>query len=332
MNEFSIRRATEADFPIVMPFLDHVFFPSEPGHFVQICPHLYSNPETAMHEAYLAWVGERLVGHVGVYPLRVKVGSGRELSIGGVGAVSAHADYRGKGIMSALLHAAIEGMYASGYDLSVLWGDRKRYLTFGWETVGRRMEWTFDARIARAAGTKPATLVAFDPEHHLNTLVHAWNADFSGTLHDARSMSVHMQRHWHVVFAAQSLDTIPTFACYQMRDGAMIVDKLAGAEEMLPAVLLSLMELEEQRPSKVIVRSPAAPHPVGRLAIAMNSELAVRPACHARVINAESLVAKLQATSLPSDLAEAVRTLFGTPAADAISPHNCLFIEELAHV
>jgi hypothetical protein len=64
----------------------------------------------------------------------------------------------------------------------------------------------------------------------------------------------------------------------------------------------------------------------------MNSNMSLRAACQARLINIPALHAKLQITSpLSSDGCEAVRELFGTPA-DVRSEHISLWIESPAIV
>ena len=329
MTTMHIRRATIDDYPELMRLIDNVFFPQKPQGFRDLLPNLYSDPAVATREAYLAIDGARIVGHLGVYPIRLRVGKGIELSAGGIGAVATDPEYRGKGVMASTLKAAIEGMSASSYDLSVLWGDRLRYLHYGWETVGQIIEWRFDDRIARNIGVDLVELSPFEMERHLEPLVTAWNLDDAGTVHDLNSMrGLLARKQWQTAIHAENKSDYPcAFVTYQISGNDIIVDKLVGAIEKFSGMLLSLRQQIGGKSSKLMVRCPPMPHPVARLGVQMNSQLSLRAVCQARLINIPSLRAKLQIKSqLSSEGCEAVRELFGTPA-DVGTRHFPLWIE-----
>lgn len=74
---------------------------------------------------------------------------GGTLRSGGIGQVSTLNAYRGKGLMTQLLEAAIRRMEGEGYAISDLGGDRVRYGRFGWEPAGRWWNFTVTPRSAR---------------------------------------------------------------------------------------------------------------------------------------------------------------------------------------
>ena len=79
----------------------------------------------------------RPVSCVGVVPMRFRVDGGT-LDVGGVSIVATDPDYRGRGLMTALLKDATETMRSRGHAASWLNGDRTRYGRLGWERAGRK--------------------------------------------------------------------------------------------------------------------------------------------------------------------------------------------------
>lgn len=77
----------------------------------------------------------RIVSHVGIFEMDVVVGPAR-LKCGGIGAVATLPEERGHGYMSRLMQEAVRLMRQWSWPLSVLWGDRQRYSSFGYESAG----------------------------------------------------------------------------------------------------------------------------------------------------------------------------------------------------
>ncbi|KPK85705.1 MAG: hypothetical protein AMJ81_03105 [Phycisphaerae bacterium SM23_33] len=72
----------------------------------------------------------RLVGHVGIWRYRMRVGGARLLT-GGIGAVGTHADYRRRGVAAACMRAVMQAMAGAGYHYSMLFGLRNFYHRWG---------------------------------------------------------------------------------------------------------------------------------------------------------------------------------------------------------
>ena len=139
------RPTRPAEFAEVMDFIDLVFRPGQSGRFIlrSNYPHAY-RPQDA-RRILLLREGGQIAGCLAVHPLTLRLEEAR-LEAGGIGAVGTHPEQRGKGIMGALLTAAIQRMRRAGYPLSVLCGDRQRYGWFGWEKAGVQQSLTLTAR------------------------------------------------------------------------------------------------------------------------------------------------------------------------------------------
>lgn len=95
----------------------------------------------------------RVVSHVGVFPMMMKIYGGGILRIGGIGGVATYKEYRGHGFMNILLEKAIEEMKKK-YDISWLGGDRRRYGNFGWENGGRKIVFSLTDRSVKKVEVK----------------------------------------------------------------------------------------------------------------------------------------------------------------------------------
>ena len=105
----------------------------------------------------------KIAGHVGTYPLELKVGPSTVVT-GAIGGVAADPQVRGRGIMSKLMNRSIEIMEEKQMPLSVLWGDRQRYRNFGYETCGVKYQISFTRRSLERAGIKPIQLQEVDSQ------------------------------------------------------------------------------------------------------------------------------------------------------------------------
>jgi hypothetical protein len=84
----------------------------------------------------------------------------------GVGQVITHPDFRGQGIMSALLSEATRRIDRGPYDASWLCGKRTRYARFGWGACGRTYQFTIGAE-AFAGVAAPEAVRAFTAQEDL---------------------------------------------------------------------------------------------------------------------------------------------------------------------
>ena len=99
---------------------------------------LASDEQIARHT--IAIKDGEVIGCVGAYPRKVAVGDGFVVNAFGIGQVSCKKEERGRGVMSALMNAAIDDEVKKGAILSYLWGSESRYRHFGYEPAGEVME------------------------------------------------------------------------------------------------------------------------------------------------------------------------------------------------
>ncbi len=79
----------------------------------------------------VAFIGERLVGHFGVWDYRMRVGKSR-LRVAGIGCVATHGDHRKRGIMARVVADALRGLRSAGYDLTILFAIPDFYHRYGY--------------------------------------------------------------------------------------------------------------------------------------------------------------------------------------------------------
>ncbi len=89
-------------------------------------------------------IDRKVISHVGIYPVDVRVGNA-VLKVGGIGSVATDPHYQRKGYAGMLLEDCIRKMKGEAYDLSILWtGIDDYYRKFGWENGGRECRYYLD--------------------------------------------------------------------------------------------------------------------------------------------------------------------------------------------
>ncbi|MGB9718396.1 MAG: GNAT family N-acetyltransferase [Thermoproteota archaeon] len=145
-----------------MRFLERCYGHSR-NFFPNRFPQLYRREEEALQSFMIVEADGRIVSHVGLFPLEL-VSLGACMTVGGIGGVSTLPGERNKGYMSMLLKHAGNAMKQKGWPLSVLWGDRQRYYSFGWDIAGLKYLLTITARSLERAGVKPVEVEEVSPE------------------------------------------------------------------------------------------------------------------------------------------------------------------------
>lgn len=138
-----IIRLSAGDFDEAMAFLNDVFAEHAPHDFAKMLPSVYQPTDGHMRCNYAIRDAGRLAAIVGVFPIDWRVG-GVPLKMAGIGGVSVHKDFRGKGYMKLLMNHAVDEIGREGYDLSYLGGRRQRYAYFGYEVGGCKYKLNFN--------------------------------------------------------------------------------------------------------------------------------------------------------------------------------------------
>jgi len=149
-------------------------------HVEEISKTYFNNCHYDWNTSFLAWDGEQLIHHWGVwgYPMRIE---SAQVQVAGVGAVFTKEEYRKQGLMQSAALASFEAMRENNYDLSILRG--RHYAKFGyvraWNYVTYRL--------------KPDEIPSFEIQHpyellgpqHMDKIIGLYNREystFSGTV------------------------------------------------------------------------------------------------------------------------------------------------------
>ncbi|MEC8929817.1 MAG: GNAT family N-acetyltransferase, partial [Candidatus Latescibacterota bacterium] len=131
MAQFTTPRPARLnEYAEAMAFTDRVFRPGQKGRRIVESQYPHAYRETASYARRLllmrdAAEGDRLVGCLGVHPMRLRLGAAT-ITAGGIGVVGADPARRGEGIMTRLLKEALPRMREAGHAISILGGDRQR--------------------------------------------------------------------------------------------------------------------------------------------------------------------------------------------------------------
>jgi len=127
-------RENDTEWQQFLRFLE-ASYGNAPNWFPDNMPHVYKPTPGRLETFWIVEEDDRIVSHVGLFPLHIHVGN-VGLTAGGIGGVATLPEYRGRGYMSALLRHVIAEMRQKRMPVSVLWGRRQRYGRFGWELAG----------------------------------------------------------------------------------------------------------------------------------------------------------------------------------------------------
>lgn len=178
MKEVEIRTPGPAEFDVFQRFLERAYGHSY-GFFLRHYPHLNRREQEALSGSVIALENGEITSHVGAFPLDVVV-CGSHIQTGGIGGVATLPQARGRGLMSRLMQEAHGLMRRRGDVLTVLWGDRQRYHSFGYETCGLKWSITLTQRSLGRADVGPRVVQEVDPsEAHVVRQVRAFHADLA---------------------------------------------------------------------------------------------------------------------------------------------------------
>jgi GNAT superfamily N-acetyltransferase len=144
-STYIVRRARMGDRDGILTIINSVWRQPDgsPGDIAAGRPFLFGAERISNHLVYE--VDGRLWGVLGAYPYDVRFG-GVRFRMAGIGQVICLPEFRGRGVMTALLQQAIADLEADGYDATWLMGDRQRYGHFGWAPGGRTLRFAISPR------------------------------------------------------------------------------------------------------------------------------------------------------------------------------------------
>lgn len=180
----------------------------------------------------VAFAGDRLVGHFGVYDITQRVGRGT-LRVAGIGAVACDAEFRKRGIVRAVATESVAGLAGAGYEVSLLYGIRNFYHRFGYVTGWPDYRWTVATCDLPAENTPD-----LDPIQDyvaLADLANAWHDGVSGTAVRPTWRGNPRTGHTGYQWVDASGDCAGYIA-YKKSDDTLMVTDAAGDPETVLAV------------------------------------------------------------------------------------------------
>lgn len=180
----NIRTLKLEEWDSFMRFLERCYGHSR-NYFPRFYPQLYRREEDALSSFIVLEEGGKIVSHVGLFPLEL-VSFGAHITVGGIGGVATLPEERKKGYMSKLLEYTCNIMKQNDFPLSVLWGDRQRYYSFGWDIAGLKYSLTITTRSLEWVGTKAAEVKEVSPEDAVS---------FVEKLHNTLQLRVNRKHH-----------------------------------------------------------------------------------------------------------------------------------------
>jgi len=198
-------------------------------------PHVYGDMEAHPDWCFVVRHEGRIVSHCGVYPLDFVAGDAR-VTCAGVGAVGTLDEYRGQGMMAALLEYCTEYMRGHGMPVSILWGDRTRYARFGWEPAGAQLSFRIHPRSAEALRRFDERVVEIGDPGPRAAELHALHRQLPVRVErSAKVFPLVMRKHGRRLFAAVRGRRIVAYALVRCRGGrkdvSWGVEEAAGAAE-----------------------------------------------------------------------------------------------------
>lgn len=221
----------------VLDFLDLAF--QKPGKhwFAHNLEHIFQSVPSSIERHHVMRENGRIVGVIGVYPLKIRIGKA-VLNVGGVGSVSSHPDQRGKGIMSKLVLFALGFMEREGYDVSWLGGNRFRYGNYGWDYGGRDIIFSVAVHDLKRyyPGIKPVKLVQ-PHERDIPALDAMYSMSNAGAVRDTDVWKLHLNRKNFPFVMIQAKSGEPcAYLCHDMANPETIFE--IGGDRMGVVALL----------------------------------------------------------------------------------------------
>lgn len=314
-RELTLQPCTPKDFTNLLEFLDSAFRKPEKHWFAKHLTHIFNRQPASVACHNMVKIDGRIAGVIGIYPLRWKIGR-TVLNVGGIGSVSAHADSRGKGVMSAMLKQVIARMESGGYDISWLGGDRYRYANYGWELGGRHTRFIVARRdvVRYYPSIRPARCRVVR-SGDIPTVARLFERQTVRTIRPADAWPIHLKRKalgWTVTDG----DEGQAYIAFD-KDQPRNVAEVCGATTA--TVGLVLAHMRKYKLDRLVVPIPAHNRSLHRLFYRISTSFSLHHNAQVRVINIASTWNKLKghaaAQLAPEDPAVA-RELLDTVESD----------------
>jgi predicted N-acetyltransferase YhbS len=190
----TIERLKGEDFDEAMQTMGTAFGFDPDRDFPMLLPQIYRPTDNLMKAIYAIRRDGRIVSAVGVHPREWQVGD-TTLKLAGIGGVSTLSEYRGQGLMKALMDRCVSDMKAEGYHLSWLGGQRQRYQYFGYEKCGNVYQIGL-----RRTNFRHASRELRDIHFEAMGEVYTDRIEAAKSFHEAKPMHVHRSQEDFVLY------------------------------------------------------------------------------------------------------------------------------------
>lgn len=235
------RNATVEDYESIVTCLDRCFAPAGPWPgMAALNPHSLYNDPAQMDRYTVIKDGNTVIACLSCVDQTFLI-DGDELRVAGIGQVATLPEYRGHGLMSRLLDAAIARITAESFPLSELGGDRVRYGRYGWESAGR--QWQFQLT-ARSVADVPAPSQQVQPLEMVSDEIAAIIA-----IHETEPLRVRrtteqygrlLRRANKQTWLARNAGKTTAYAVAQMSPDTCLIYEFGGTAPGLHAILAHL--------------------------------------------------------------------------------------------
>lgn len=246
-NRELIRNIRKSEWDMFMHFLEKCYG-HECGFFGKHYPNLYRCEKSCLENMYVIEKDGRIMSHVGLFPLKV-ISDGIKINAGGIGGVATIPEGRGKGFMGKLLHHVIGKMKEDKMPVCVLWGDRKRYGTFGWENAGERILLHITSRSISQPKTESIPISEVPPEKAKTKIRDFSNGLKFRMLRDKETLNV-LRRNGNRIWMADD-----GYLCGWTSGDALRVHEVVSVSGKEVSIIKAVMEWCFVEKAEIYVRS-----------------------------------------------------------------------------
>ena len=281
-----ITTITSAEYYQLMSFLEESY--NHPENFFQsYYPQVWKKQTIQYENRYLIKKRNKIVSHVGLFPLIFVMDGKTEVKMGGIGGVATKPDYRGQGLMAKLLKYTIHKMEEKKNCLSILWGSRHRYGHFGWELSGREFEFVI---------TK-GTLERLDYLHLINIWRYKGNKnDLEKIIQLHKKDPLRIKRtksEYSQIFKKTHIETWLGKKGHNRSYVVLDTDKksiveFGGNSQIFLETILSI--LKKMNLEKITIKSPVYPSELVKTCYRIADDWTVRPFVNIKIINLKETI------------------------------------------
>jgi predicted acetyltransferase len=279
-----------SEFDDLMRFLDNAFAKPEKRWFEKNFSHIFQHSEKSVECHKICRSDGVIAGAIGIYPIALKLGSS-VLNVGGIGSVSVDPNFRGRGIMSQMIPAAICLMENAGYDISWLGGDRFRYRNHGWDIAGRKQDYHISTKdLSRYLPSLQPSTTETARGKHIERLSSLYARYYSTVFRSNQSWAIQLKRPT-LVWLLGTGPSGDAYLAHYKGEPKSIVDIQGENADAVAALLMA--HLKKEKIAQCIVSYPQHNDPVSHRLAYCSAWVNSCPNGQIKIINIDSCWKKI---------------------------------------